>query len=304
MNDLRFALRSLAKHLFTNSVIVLTIALLIGAVSVIYASFQRAQARLAPFPEPEQVVKLWREADMQNGGPSPSEYFPPQLLEDYSQALTSFQELGAAHNQSIMTLTEIGEARSYGATLVTPSLLRVTGLRPIKGRWFDATDASQTDARVILISEQLWREKLEADEQVVGRELLLDEKTHIVVGVMPAAMQSSEIARGFDIWKLVRPDRNAEKGTLVRMLGRLKPGVSREQAQAELEAVAPSIEADLAVVKKEQSQSRSAYQGVRLATPGERQRTDSPTWIGDCEPSGRFPAWNRPRSPWESEIST
>jgi putative ABC transport system permease protein len=92
----------------------------------------------------------------------------------------------------------------------------------------------------IIISEQMWREKLEADENIIGRRLRLNDELHLVVGVMPAAMQTTRLAWNADIWM---PERFRPFGQSECLLfGRLKPGVSLEQAQAELRAVAAAVE--------------------------------------------------------------
>ena len=152
--DLRYATRLFRKHPLSNSVIMMTIALLIGAVSVIYASLREQRARLLPFPEPERLVKLWRVGDT-----SIESLFPADLFQEYRSGLGSFAALGALEGRGPMTLTGEGEPVAYQATGVSASVLQLAGTPPLRGRLFDESDELPGADRVAIISEQVWRGK-------------------------------------------------------------------------------------------------------------------------------------------------
>ncbi len=258
MNDLRQAFRQLRKHPFTNAVIILTIALLIGAVSVIYASLRDKQARYTPFPEPDRMVKFWR-----TGPKRIVESFSKDLCHGYARGLTSFQDLGALDGRPATTLTDVGESASYHSAAISLELLRLAGVTPISGRVFDETDALEDENRIVLISEQMWRDKLGADEQIIGRELRLDEQLHTVVGVLPKSMRTTRLAFNIDVWRPLFTDR--ARGGNYSLFGRLKPGVSMARAQTELDAVAPTLEEKHTVIKNERAVYPGGFSGARIA---------------------------------------
>ena len=259
MNDLKLALRQLLKHPFTNGVILLTVALLIGTVSVLYASMRDNQLKLMPFPERDRMVKFFRIGERQIEA-----VFPASLALGYRENLSFLDEAGAMESRDAMTLTDVGEPKGYAAAGVSASLLRMTGVVPVQGRLFHETDELTAGAGAIIISEQLWLEKLDGDPDIIGRELRLNDERHTVVGVLPAAMRTTWLAFNTDLWLPVRfvPDHS---GRWLWLFGRLKPGVSRSQAQAELDTLAPVLEREFTSNSAEQGRQPFTYQGARIA---------------------------------------
>lgn len=260
MNEFRQAVRQLRKHPFSNAVIVLTIALLVGAVSVIYASLRDQRARYTPFPEADRIVKLWRTGANRN-----VQYFKGDLYQGYIRELTSFQDLGALDQIPAATLTEVGEPVSYHGAAVTPSLLRLAGMKPVTGQLFDDGDTVQGDDRIVLISEQMWREKLGADEKIIGGQLRLNNQLSTVVGVLPAFMRTTRLAYNIDVWRPLYADRQRSGGGL-RLFGRLKPGVTMAKAQAELDTVAPALEGKHVPGKHERAVYPNGFTGARITS--------------------------------------
>jgi putative ABC transport system permease protein len=234
LQDFRFGARILRKHPLGNAVIVLTIAVLIGAVSVIYATLRENEARLEPFPESNRLVKLWGV-----GLKGADELFPATVYNGLRANLRSFEALGAIEFKAPMTFTGTGEPVTCSAVGVTASLLHLAGIAPIRGRLFDEVDA--VGDGLVVISEQMWRDKLGADDRIIGRSMRLDGRLHTVVGVLPESMRTTHLAYTTDIWILIQPDRNDRLANL-KLVGRLNPGVTLRQAQAEFEALAPRLE--------------------------------------------------------------
>lgn len=262
MNDLKFAFRQLFKHPFTNAVILLTVALLIGTVSVLYASMRAHPLKFMPFPERDRMVKFFR-----IGERHVEAAFPASLALGYRENLSFLDEAGAMEWHDAMTLTDVGEPTGYGAVGVSASLLRMTGIVPVHGRLFLETDELTTGegAGGVIISEQMWREKLDADPDIIGRELRLNDERHTVVGVLPAAMRSTWLAFNTDLWLPVRfvP---GNSGRWLWLFGRLKPGISHSQAQAELDTLAPGLEREFNSNSGDQGQQPNTFQGARIAT--------------------------------------
>jgi predicted permease len=264
VQDARFFARTLRKHPLSNAVVVLTIALLIVGVSVIYASFLGVREKLLPFPEPDRFVKLWR-----SGEKSVTDSFPGDLHAEFSKSLTSLEGIGALDSSEPKTLTDVGEARSYDVFTVSVNLLKLAGIPPLKGRLFDEADLEAESDSPIIISEQMWREKLEADENIIGRRLRLSDELHLVVGVMPAPMRTTRLAWNADIWILQRFGPEVRNQSL--LFGRLKPGISLEQAQAETRAVAAALEQ-----ARSPGDAEDGYRSSTLAPIGKnlRERSD------------------------------
>jgi putative ABC transport system permease protein len=265
MNDLRHALRQLRKHPFANGVIVLTIALLIGTVSVIYASLRHDQKRYEPFPGSERMVKLWREGEQRF-----EELFPAGVIREYTSNLHSYEEVGVVDWGESLTLTGQGEPVSYSSVNVSASLLRVARITPLKGRLLDEEDEAP-GARTILVSEKLWRTKLGGDDSALGRDIRLNDRPYTVVGVVPAAFSHTRLAYNVDVWRAKRFETSRD-GVNLRLFGRLKPGVTMAQAQAELDAVAPGIEKAHTPDDYERRSSPGGYVGARVASLRERLR--------------------------------
>lgn len=141
MSDLKFALRQLLKHPFTNGVILLTVALLIGTVSVLYASMRDNQLKLMPFPERERMVKFFRLGERQIEA-----MFPVALAQGYRENLSFLDEAGVMEWRDNMTLTDVGEPVGYGAVAVTAGVLRMTGIVPVQGRLFTEGDEDTAGA--------------------------------------------------------------------------------------------------------------------------------------------------------------
>lgn len=264
VHDLRFGMRALRKHPFSNTIIVLTIGILIGAVSVIYASLCEDRARLEPFPEPDRLVKLWRIAEKRTEA-----LFPGSLFQEYANELNSFETMGAIQWRQPLTLTGVGETASYSATAVTRDVFWLAGLSPIRGRLFDESEDSTGSERLVIISEQLWREKLEADPDIIGRDLLFDDQPRTVIGVMSAAMRSTHLGYNIDVWHLMRSDQVRQRANLT-LVARLKPGVSLSQAQAEFDTLAPRIESQYTPGEHERRVYPGGFKSARVVPLGKR----------------------------------
>lgn len=236
-HDLRYGVRMLRIQPLSNGIIVLTIALLISAASVLYTAENDGRAGWAPFPDRDRVVSLWRVAQGRT-----IVMFSDDLFHGYQEGIRSFEALGAVRPGGQMTLTGVGDPASYSGLDVTREVFEITRPRPVKGRLFAEEEYAGANDNLVILSEQLWREKLDADTNIVGRDLVLNDKACTVIGVMPAAMRTTCLGFNTDIWRPMRVDLSHQIGRL-RCYGRLKPGATLKQAQAELDVIAPRLEA-------------------------------------------------------------
>jgi putative ABC transport system permease protein len=160
---------------------------------------------------------------------------------DFAAQQQVFESL-ATHNGETFNLTDIDEAERIIGRRATANFFEVFGVSPARGRFFLPTDDETDSARVAVISDGLWRRRFGGDDQVVGKTIKLNAETYTVVGVAPPHFQ---FPRRVDIWTLVRLPQLQVRGdrssNFLLMIGRLKAGVTKEQAQAQMNQIAATM---------------------------------------------------------------
>jgi len=152
----------------------------------------------------------------------------------------SFEAMAALRNESA-NLTGDGEPQRVKATAVSPNFWSMTGLRPLAGRGFNASEGEPGNDRVAIISEGLWQQRYGGEHEIVGRSILVNGESRVVVGIAP---QDAGYTSTVDLWIPLVPNPAEENrgNHVIAVIGRLPPGVSPAQAEAELKAVAASLE--------------------------------------------------------------
>ena len=235
--DLMFALRSFYRQPLPSLLVSGMLALGIAANIVVFSLVNGLFLRPFPFPDADRLVYVNETAprwDLETTGIN----FPDYAI--WRSSMTAFEGLALYGNAAFTISDEQGAERVEGQ-LVTANFFDVLGVRPIAGRTFTADDDRPGARRVILISERLWRERLGADPNLEGKTLRLNGVAMDVAGVMPHTAAFPENAKA---WLALQGNPNAP-GTNYSYtgIGRLKPGVSVEQAQADLlRAHAPTWE--------------------------------------------------------------
>ncbi|MEO5754299.1 MAG: ABC transporter permease [Chthoniobacterales bacterium] len=249
LQDLRHALRLLFKNPLFALVGILTLALGIGATTAVFTLVNALLIKPLPYVDPARLVLLFEHFKDQHLDTIPVS--PPEFLE-YKAQLKSFDKL-AAFNTTTYNLTE-GDLpeRIFGAT-VSADLFPLLGVQPIRGRTFRPEENAVGRDDVIVISERLWRRKFDRDPRVLGSKLMADGKAFTVVGIMPASFEfplplfnvtGAQFGEQADIWQpLGFTDQEMKRrgSRSYGVIGRLAPGVSAQQAQAELETVVRSM---------------------------------------------------------------
>ncbi|PYS46750.1 MAG: hypothetical protein DMF68_18150 [Acidobacteria bacterium] len=237
--DLKFGARTLRKHTGFTAVAVLTLALGIGANTAIFSVIQSVLLRPLPFPEQERLVVAWKK-DMTSGNPLVELSFPE--VRDWQARSQSFTSLAAMPTTVYgygYVLTGRGEPVQLESAKVTGRFFSVLGARAALGRVLDESDDRVNGAGVVVLSDRLWRERFEADPGVVGRTITLNQTGFTVVGVMPAGFT---FPQGVDLWVPLQATMNPRglenRGAVyLQAVGRLKPGVTLAQAEAELNTI-------------------------------------------------------------------
>jgi predicted permease len=246
LKDIRFALRQLLKQPAFTAIAVVTIALAIGATTAVLSLVNGLLVRPLPYREPQQLVLLLQHFKSQNLERIPVS--PPEF-KDYETRARSFEKLGAFGYTSFNLAAEDRPERIAGAA-VTAGVLPLLGVSPIKGRFFEPEECTLGRDDVVIISARLWQRRFNNDPQIIGTKLLLNGKSFTVVGVMPASfdfpLQLFNLGNGgqfggrAEIWKPLAFTDDQMKARFSRsftIVGRLAPGTSVAQAQAEIETI-------------------------------------------------------------------
>ena len=247
LEEIKLALRRLAKSPGFTVIAVITVALAIGATTAVLSLVNGLLVRPLPYREPQQLILLLQHFKSQNLERIPVS--PPEF-KDYETRAHSFEKLGAFGYTSFNLAGEDRPERIAGAT-VTAGVMPLLGVSPIKGRFFEPEECTTGRDDVVIISARLWERRFNSDPRIVGTKLLLDGKSFTVVGVMPASfdfpLQLFNLGNGgqfggrAEIWKpLAFTDDQMKKRVTSRsftIVGRLAPGMSVAQAQAEIETI-------------------------------------------------------------------
>jgi putative ABC transport system permease protein len=235
--DLRYGARMLLKNSGFTAVAALTLALGIGANTVIFSVVNGVLLKPLPYDQPDQLVNLWEAAPW---GLSP---VSPGAFIDWRDGAESLEAVSVVRGASMNLAGEGQPERLIGLT-VSASYLGVLRIQPMLGRGFlPGEDKPDGDNKVVVISHGLWRRRFGADPDVVGRAIRLNSEPHTVIGVLPPKAALAGQDRNEDRQFLIPfvigsgEERATRANHLFNVIARLKPTVTREQAQAELTAL-------------------------------------------------------------------
>jgi len=234
LTDFRFALRQLIKSPGFTFLALLTLALGIGLNTVIFSLINDLFLRGLPFKEPERVVHMYSNARERNLLELAVSIPRFQL---YRDGQTIFDGFGG-ENGVPFTLTGLGDPVQLFGGKVTSNYFDVLGVRPIRGRNF--LPAEEEGADVAMVTENFWQKRMGGDPNVIGRSITLDGVPHTIVGILPN-LPFSWIGPNAEVWTtkpFVVPGLSHERvmrgSGFLRVVGRLKPGMTIEQARAAL----------------------------------------------------------------------
>ncbi|HVG32959.1 MAG TPA: ABC transporter permease [Pyrinomonadaceae bacterium] len=237
--DLRYGFRMLLKKPGFTVVAILALGLGIGANTAIFSVVNAVLLRPLPYPDPDQLVIVW----MDNRQMSMNEdihSFPNYV--DYRDQNKVFDRL-AAYRGASANLTGTGEPERILGGAATASLFEVMKVAPLIGRVFTAEEDQEGHDKVIVLSYGLWQRRFGADKNIIGQNISLNGTQRTVVGVMPQEFRFPSKDTEFLI-PLAPPNdlKDARSAFWLNVIGRLKPGVTVNQAQAEMETIAKRLE--------------------------------------------------------------
>jgi len=240
-SDTRYALRTIAKRPLFYCLVVLTLALGIGANAAIFTVVNGVLLRPLPYPQPDRLMMIWTHNPRQGFDKDVSTY---PNFDDWRRSSQSFEHMSAYFGASV-TLTGSGDPAQIRGARVTPEFFETMGVAPLRGRGFSANDGQAGGERVVILGHALWMQRFGGDASVIGRRIMLNGVPFEVVGVMPESFAHPADA---ELWLPLAPVGQFQELFTARgsywltIVGRLKAGVTRAAAQAEMDAIAAGLE--------------------------------------------------------------
>ncbi len=241
--NVRYAIRTLRSAPGFTAVAILTLSLGIGANTVMFGIINATMLQPLPFPEPERLAMLW-ETSVKDRTRFSIASMPN--YRDWVARSRSFESIGLMDSAGKgYSLTGQGEAERTAGLRVTASVFHVLGIRPMLGRTFLAEEEEAGRDRVVVLSHGLWTRRYGADPAIVGKAIRLDGQAHVVVGVMPASFVFEYGIRR-ELWVPVgwtEGDQSRGSHSFIA-IGRLKRGVTMEQAGSEMDTIGRALSAE------------------------------------------------------------
>lgn len=239
LQDVRYGIRRLLRNPGFTVVAVLSLALGIGANTAIYSVVNTVLLRPLPYTNPDELMVVWEGNRQSSISRSPS-----SLLNfiDWREQNQVFEQM-AAMRASGLNLTEGGEPQRIQAMAASPSIFALLGAKAARGRTFLPDEEELGNARVVVLSHDLWQGRFGSDENIVGKDISLNGEKFNVVGVMPADFQFEQVS----LWTPLTTDTGQLSPTAARsrrmylVLARLKPGVTLAQARTDMNAVSERL---------------------------------------------------------------
>ena len=234
--DIAYALRMMRRTPLFTAAVVLTVTLAIAANTTIFSVVNAVMLRPLPFKDPNRLIQVAEKNDKLN---LPS--FGSSVLNflSWREQTQSFEVLAAIATNNY-TLTGTGEPEQLSGNRISPALTRVLGITPIVGRDFTDEEEKPSAASVAMVGEGLWKRRFGADPTLIGRTITLNDSPTTVVGIAPAALN---LISGGDVYTPLTIDRAKEirLNHVIFTVGRLKPGISMAQAQAEMNNISSRL---------------------------------------------------------------
>ena len=238
-HDLRYGVRMLWKNKSFTAVAVVALALGIGANSAIFSVVNTVLLRPLPYKEPGRLVMVW-EDDTKHGFPNDTPAAANYV--DWRDQNQVFEGMAAAADQSF-NLTGAGEPERFDGKRVSANFFSLLGVEPQLGRAFMPEEDVSGANRVVVLSHGLWQRRFGSDSGLIGKSITLNGDGYTVVGVMPADFQFLSQEVGMWVPIAFTPQQAANRGNhYLRVVARLKPGVTVEQAQSEMSTIAARLQ--------------------------------------------------------------
>ena len=245
VRDLRYAVRALRKSPAFTATSVAVLALAIGANTAMFSVLNAVLLRPLPYRSPEELAMLWTGIPGQNLQGRPA-YL---TVEEWRRQSKSFADMAVFDPVSV-TLTDADGAGKISVARISPNFFSLLGVQPLQGRSFSAEEAEER-RRVALISHRFWQARFGGSRDAIGSSIELDGRFSQIIGILPAGFQVARLNADVDVWEphTMFPDWEARRGARGAgswfVVGRLRPNVTVDQAQAEMSPIARVLDEEL-----------------------------------------------------------
>ncbi len=239
--DVRYGTRKLLGSPLYSTVVLLTLALGIGANTAVFSLLDTVLLRPLPFSDPDRIVVIWENDRIRGTSRETGSY--PDFLDIKGQA-KSFESIAGSSSINA-TLTGVGEPERFQGARVTEDYFRVMGIEPVVGRAFTDQEFRNADRTPVIIGYQVWDRKFGKEARIVGRSVVLDGVRHTVVGVAPLALSRALVPfHAPEVWLPLTPGANEQYRGMhnVALFGRLRDRTSIERAQLEMSGIMSRLE--------------------------------------------------------------
>jgi putative ABC transport system permease protein len=239
LQDLRYGMRKLAKTPGFTAIVVFALALGIGANTAIFSVVNAILLHPLAYKDPGRIAMVWM--DNRKLGVDQDWHSYPNFME-YKNGSQTFEDI-AAFNDRSFNLTGAGDPVRVIGAWATASLFPVLDVAPVLGRVFTPDEEEPGRDLVVVLSHGLWQRRFGADPHIIGQQISLNRTNRTVVGVMPASFRFPD--KDAELWIPLAPDpqlRNNRNALWLKAVGRLKPGVTLEQARADMSTIAGRLE--------------------------------------------------------------
>jgi putative ABC transport system permease protein len=238
VRDTRFGFRLLRKNPGFAAVAIIALALGIGANTAIFSIFYATLLAPFPYPQPDQLVVVWSSIGGHRNSVSAGDYL------DWKRDSKVFQILGAVTGEQFNVSAGVERAVQVEGSYLTPGFLdQLIGDKPFMGRYLLPDDTVPGKDHVVIITHKLWETHFGADPNIIDKQIHLNGELYTVIGVQPPG-QPDRLGRQLVLPLVITPDQNNHDFRRLVILGRLKPGVTLAQANADMDTVARHIAED------------------------------------------------------------
>ena len=237
--DLRYTARSLSRIPGFTMAAITIVALGVGANTAVFSVTDHVLIRPLPFAQPERLVKLWEDQSFRGypqNEPAPANYLDWKRMSQSFEAMAAWRGLSA-------TMQGQGDPERVEGVAITAEAFPLLGVRAQLGRVFTEAEDRADAPGTVLLSHAFWTQRFAADPGVLGRKILLDDGTYTVIGVMPAEFRFPQ--RNVKLWTPMRftaRDLSDRTTNFLHVVGRLRSGVTLQQATAEMRVIATQLE--------------------------------------------------------------
>ena len=231
--DLRYGIRLLAKKPGFTLVVVMTLALGIGVNSAIFSVVNTVLIRPLPYKDAEQIAVVWEtlpSIGLEENTPAPANYIK------WREQNEVFENI-AAFTVGFTNLTGAGEPERVDSLRVSASVFPLLGVEPMLGRTFLPEEDQPGASRVVVISHSLWQRRFGADSGILEKDITVNDRSYTVIGVMPPSFKFPLLKAELWVPIAFTPDARTEMSRNLWVLARMKPGITRDQAQAEMDTI-------------------------------------------------------------------